>query len=127
MFSVLSSLNKWQRQTFQYGEVDCCQFAGFVAKDLTGKDYLSEFDYNSELSANEIISKNGDLIATASTVLGDPTDKVIKLRDGCPVIVDLKGIQIMGVKLGSDAVCLLTKGFVRVNLNNALVGWDIYG
>lgn len=126
MIEVLKALNKWERRQFEYGSVDCCQFAGFIVNEITGRDYLVDFDYNSEDTANKIISANGDLIKTASLVLGPPTKNVTGLRDGCPVIVDLKGLQIMGIKLGLDAVCLLTKGLVRVPVSHALVGWDTY-
>ena len=127
MIEVLKALNKWERRQFEYGSVDCCQFAGFIVNEITGLDYLVDFDYNSEDTANKIISANGDLIKTASLVLGSPSKNVTGLRDGCPVIVEIKDLQIMGIKLGLDAVCLLTKGLVRVPVSHALVGWDTYG
>ena len=82
---VLQALNKWQRRDFDYGDADCCQFAGFVVKELTGKDYLADFDYTSEDEANQIIRSNGDLEATVSSVLGDSTKDIDSLPDGSPV------------------------------------------
>jgi len=51
---ILQALNKWQRRDFTYGDADCCQFAGFIVKELTGKDYLADFNYSSEEEAYEI-------------------------------------------------------------------------
>jgi hypothetical protein len=70
MINVLQALNKWERKDFDYGSVDCCQFAGFITKELTGKDYLADFHYNSESDAESIIKDFGDLEDTAASVLG---------------------------------------------------------
>lgn len=125
MKEVLSALNKWRRQEFTYGSVDCCQFAGFIVKELTGKDYLSDFNYNSEGSALEIIAKNGDLVATASTVLGPISDNPKDLASGNPVIVLIDDLQIMGVKLQDRAVCLVRKGMIQISSDYIVAGWDI--
>ena len=126
MIEVLKALNKWERREFDYGSVDCCQFAGFVVQELTGKDYLTDFDYNSEAAAEKIIASNGDLIATASTVLGQSTSDIESLPDGSPVIVDMEGRQAMGVKLASEAVCLLKKGLARVHRQHIIRGWNVW-
>lgn len=126
MKQVLSALNKWQRQEFTYGSVDCCQFTGFIVKELTGKDYLSDFHYNSEGSALEIIAKNGDLVATASTVLGPVSDDPKGLHSGNPVIVLIDDVQIMGVKLQDKAVCLVRKGMIQISSDLIIAGWDIW-
>ena len=125
MIKVLQALNKWERKDFDYGSVDCCQFAGFIVKDLTGKDYLADFHYNSEEDAGTIINGFGDLIDTASSVLGNSTTDTDRLPDGSPVIVVLNGIQIMGVKLSDTAVCLVKKGMIRIPSDHIKVGWDV--
>lgn len=125
MINVLKALNKWERKDFDYGSVDCCQFAGFVVKELTGKDYLADFDYNSEGDAGTIIDNFGDLIATASSVLGEPTQDISSLSDGSPVIVVLNEVQIMGVKLADAAVCLVKKGMIRIPSERIKAGWDL--
>jgi len=126
MIKVLQALNKWERKDFDYGTVDCCQFAGFVVKDLTGKDYLADFHYNSEEDAESIIRDFGDLEDTATTVLGDPTEDIKSLKDGCPVIVKLPGYEVMGIKLGNDAVCLVKKGMIKIPQEYIASGWDIW-
>lgn len=51
MPNVQTALNKWQRRQFSYGDADCCQFAAFIVNEMTGKDYASQFDYESEAQA----------------------------------------------------------------------------
>lgn len=126
MIGVLSALNKWERQEFDYGTVDCCQFAGFVVKELTGKDYLADFHYNSEQDAVSIIKDFGDLEDTASSVLGQPTEDVASLKDGSPVIVKTPQGQVMGIKLGNTAVCLVKKGMIRIPEEHIASGWDLW-
>ena len=123
---VLQALNKWERRDFTYGDADCCQFAGFIVKELTGKDYLTDFHYNSEDEAYEIIRSNGDLEDTVSTVLGESTADIDSLPDGSPVLVTLPDTQLLGVKLGNQAVCLTLKGLARMPEEFIVLGWDIW-
>ena len=126
MISVLSALNKWERQAFRYGTVDCCQFAGFIVKELTGKDYLADFHYTSEADAESIIKGFGDLEDTAASVLGTPTEDIQSLKDGSPVIVKTPQGQVMGIKLGKTAVCLVQKGMIRIPEEHIATGWDVW-
>lgn len=120
---VMQALNKWEKRSFDYGDADCCQFAGFIVKELTGKDYLADFNYTSEDEAEEIIKSNGDLIKTASTVLGEPTDE--DLPDGSPVLVDLPEGLTMGIKLDDYVVCLVKKGFTKIPEHLIISGWKL--
>jgi len=122
---VLQALNKWERRDFTYGDADCCQFAGFIVKELTGTDYLTDFHYNSEDEAYQIIRSNGDLEDTVSTVLGESTDDIDSLPDGSPVLVTLPDTQLLGVKLGNQAVCLTLKGFIRLPKELIVSGWKV--
>lgn len=124
--TVLDALNKWQRRSFRYGDADCCQFAGFIAKELTGKDYLKEFKYASEASAAEIIEGHGSLEETVISVLGDPADDLDELADGSPVLLEVpRHGEVMAVKLGDQAVCLVQNGMAQ--LPNKLIksGWSL--
>jgi len=121
---VLQALNKWERRDFTSGDADCCQFAGFIVKELTGKDYLTDFHYNSEDEAYQIIRSNGDLEDTVSTVLGESTDKIDSLPDGSPVLVSFPETQLLGVKLGNQAVCLTLKGLARMPKEFIVLGWN---
>lgn len=123
---VLQALNKWEKRNFDYGDADCCQFAGFVVKELSGKDYLAGFDYNSEDEANQIIKSNGDLKDTVSSVLGEPTSDIDTLPDGSPVLLDLPEGSAMGIKLGKSAVGLVKKGMTKISNQHISVGWQAW-
>ncbi len=125
ILKVYQALNKWEKKDFNYGDVDCCQFAGFIVKELTGKDYLADFHYNSEEDAETIIKNFGDLEDTAASVLGEPTKEIRSLPDGSPVIVKTPDSQLMGIKLGNAAVCLVKKGFARIPGQHLLWGWNL--
>ena len=84
ILQIHQALNKWQKAEFDYGSVDCCQFAGFIVKELTGIDYLRDFAYESEQAAEQIIDGFGDLERTAASVLGAPTRDFESLADGSP-------------------------------------------
>jgi|TARA_R110000803_G_scaffold172096_1_gene235012 hypothetical protein len=122
---VLQALNRWEKKDFDYGSVDCCQFTGFIVKELTGKDYLADFYYNSEEDAESIVRDFGDLEDTAVSVLGYPTEDIQSLKDGSPVIVSLPGGKCMGIKLGAAAVCLVKKGFIKIPEQYISSGWDL--
>lgn len=119
---VLQALNTWQRDDFVYGTTDCAQLAGHVAKELTGVDYLATFAYASEREANDIIEQHGDLRATVSSVLGEPVESV---ATGCPVLVEINGQQVLGIKLADSAACLTKKGLTQVDLRFVKCGWKI--
>lgn len=122
---IHQALNKWQKSDFSYGSADCCQFTGFIVKELTGIDYLRDFAYESEQSADQIIDGFGDLEQTAASVLGAPTRDFESLTDGSPVIVQAPQGQLMGIKLGTVAVCLVKKGLARIPRQHIKSGWNL--
>ena len=125
ILQIHQALNKWQKSDFNYGSVDCCQFTGFIVKELTGIDYLRDFAYESEQAAEQIICGFGDLECTAASVLGAPTRDVQSLADGSPVILKAPEGQLMGIKLGSVAVCVVKKGLTRISQQHIQSGWNL--
>jgi len=120
---VYAALNKWKRRDFSYGDADCCQFAAFIVKELTGKDYSSEFSYSSEDEAEALIAQKGELIDFIGGILGKPS---FELKDGDPCIVNLPIVgQACGVKLSNHIVCLTEKGMVRVPNRYLVAGWSV--
>ena len=125
ILQIHQALNKWQKSEFDYGSVVCCQFAGFIVNELTGIDYLRDFAYESEQAADQIIEGFGDLERTAASVLGASTQAIETLADGSPVIVKAPEGQLMGIKLGSVAVCLVKKGLARIPQQHIQSGWNL--
>ena len=123
MPSVQMALNSWKRRQFEYGDADCCQFAAFIVKEMTGKDYISQFTYDSEEKANELISGEGALVNLVGTVLGEPSDN---LKDGDPCVVDLPIIgQVCGIKYQGSVVCLTARGMKQIPDRYLISGWSV--
>lgn len=122
---VHQALNKWRKRNFDYGDADCCQFAGFIVYELTGKNFLQGFGYRSEDEAEKIINSFGDLELTASSVLGSPEAKFESLDDGSPVLCALPYGTLMGIKLGNVVIALGKKGFINIPSSMFKVGWNI--
>ena len=117
------ALNKWQRRQFNYGDADCCQFTAFVVKELTGRDYSSQFEYTSEAEAELIVGRKGELVDFITSVLGKASSE---LKDGDPCVVDIPIVgQVCGIKLSDKIVCLTEKGMVRIPDRYLLAGWSV--
>jgi hypothetical protein len=120
---VHSALNKWQRRQFNYGDADCCQFTAFVVKELTGRDYSSQFEYTSEAEAELIVGRKGELVDFIASVLGKASSD---LKDGDPCVVDIPiAGQVCGIKLSDKIVCLTARGMVRIPDRYLLAGWSV--
>ena len=118
---VHAALNKWRRRDFKYGDADCCQFIAFVVKELTGKDYAAGFQYESEVQAEMLVEREGDLVDFIGSILGKPVEQP---EDGDPCVVDLPIVgQVCGIKLTDYIVCLTTKGMARVPDRYLIAGW----
>jgi len=123
MENVQTALNRWQRRQFNYGDADCCQFAAFIVNEITGKNYASQFKYNSEAQAESIISRKGKLVDLIESVLGEPSDD---LKDGDPCVLDLPIIgQVCGIKYQGSVVCLTAKGMKQLPDRYLVLGWSV--
>ena len=126
MQDVLRALNAWERQPFEYGTSDCVQFVRFVVQQLTGKDYIPDYVYDSEQAAERIIADAGGLEPLVTSVLGKPTTFIDALPDGSPVLLQFGRQHIMGIKLDPDAVCISTNGMLRVSSGHVTKGWSLW-
>lgn len=120
---VYAALNKWKRREFSYGDADCCQFAAFIVKELTGKDYAEQFKYESEAQAEVLIGREGELVDFIGSILGKASSD---LKDGDPCIVDIPiAGQVCGIKLSDRVVCLTEKGMIRIPDRYLIAGWSV--
>ena len=121
--TITQALNSWNRRDFNYGDSDCCQFAAFIVKQMTGKDFATDFNYQSEAQAYEIVEQEGTLADFLQTLLGNPSPE---LKDGDPCVVDLPIIgQVCGVKYKTNVVCLTDKGLTQIKDRYLLYGWSV--
>lgn len=122
---TLKAFNNWQKRAFQYGDADCCQFAGHVIKEITGIDYMKSFSYSTEDEAKEIIRNEGGFVSAVTEFLGDPAP-ISVLQDGDPVLIEMQPMgQLMGVLFGKHVVCLSEKKMVRINGRHITHGWAV--
>jgi hypothetical protein len=121
---VQEAFRKFEGGDFVYGAKDCCQFAGWVAKEITGVDYLKEFVYASEEEAYEIIRDAGGFEALLERVLGP--GQLSGFLPGDPVLVEL---PVVGPALSvwyADKPCVLfEKRFLQCDPNRIIKGWAI--
>lgn len=123
-FALQQALNEWGRNSFKYGSVDCCQFTAFIVYKMTGKNYADGLEYESELGADALIAKYGDLVGVLTRAIGEPPSEA--KTDGDPCVVDVDGIgQVAGIKYGQTVICLLQKGFIRLPDNLIIAGWNL--
>ena len=123
MTPTLDAINQWNRRQFSYGDSDCCQFAAFVVKQLTGRDYAEQFTYKTKEEADALISAQGDLRDFAQSILGAPTGN---LKTGDPVIVELPTIGLaMGILIGDKIASVCERGLIRVDKRYLVCGWAL--
>lgn len=117
---IMSALNRWERQPFCYGVADCCRFAIFMVRELTGKDYTDSFDWNDEAEARKIIDQHGGLFNVVCSVLGEPS----KSENGSPCLVKLPTLEpLLGIKIDDVVVCLSGNGLTQVPSQYVIAGW----
>jgi len=120
---VHTALNKWDRRQFQYGDADCCQFTAFNVKELTGKDYAAQFQYETEAQAEVLVGREGELVDFIGSILGTASSD---LKDGDPCVVDIPIVgQVCGIKLSEAVICLTRKGMTPIPDRYLLAGWSL--
>ena len=123
MPNVQTALNKWHRRQFNYGDADCCQFAAFIVNEMTGKNYASQFKYESEAQAEVLVGREGELVDFIESVLGEPSEDI---KDGDPCVVDLPIIgQVCGIKYQGSVVCLTARGMKQIPDRYLISGWSV--
>ena len=119
------ALNAWNKRRFDYGDADCCQFARFVVREMTGVDHMSPFNYSSEGEAQLIIDRHGSLGETVDAVLGESVN-VEALHEGSPVLLRLPHVdEVLGIWHNGKAVALTAGGFITVAAIYAQRGWNV--
>lgn len=104
---VLAAVNRWadgpgSTGDLIYGVNDCCQFVGTVLRELTGWDYLAQFDYHSPEDADDLV--RGRMVEVVSTVIGSTPCPLKELSPGDPVYFD----DALGILLDTNTVAGLS-------------------
>lgn len=117
---------QYANETFEYGVLDCCQFAAKVAEKIEGIDYSRLFAYASEAEAYEFISDAGNLKELVTGILGREPVDVASLVTGDPVLLQLPIVgEMIGIHTNEAAIVKTPKGAVKINLEKAVCGWSL--
>lgn len=100
---VLEIIDRWPHREFEYGRADCCRFTAFVARELTGMDYMAGFEYHSDHEAAEILRRSDGLTGALRGIFGEPVPKT-DLNPGDPILIAAGGVELLGVYLGTAYV-----------------------
>ena len=119
---VQDVIARYENKEVEYGVRDCCQFAGAVYKEITGKDVMEHFDYSSEEEAYEIIEERGGWDAMLEDVLGEPIYQ--GFRNGDPVLVNIPTVgYALGVMFLDLPVILTEQRFIQAPKSMIVKGW----
>ena len=124
--AVMEAINRWPYQTFEYGTSDCCQFAAFVARELTGVDHAATFEYASEAEAQEIQRRAGGLTGALTAIFGEPMP-VAALLPGDPVLIRWRDLEVVAVVIGAGRAAApdVHGHILEVPLRLACYGWSL--
>ena len=114
-------INKYAGIPFSYG-TDCCQFVGECVEYFTGRNPASEFKYNGERGANELIASYGTLKDLICSVYGEPYDKA---KDGDIALCErTDGYQLAAVVFNGVLVVRTPSGVMDWPLERARYVWN---
>lgn len=113
-------------EPFEWGSLDCCQFAAKVAERITGVDYSTGFDYWSEKSAETIIENFGDLTGLVTHILERDAVELgaLEVGDPCLVRIPIQG-DLLGVYNGTNAIVKMKARAHQVDRNRVMWGWKL--
>jgi len=107
----------------EWGALDCCQFVREYVKNLTGKDYGSQFQYSSEFEAMSILDDSGDLVSLITGILGEPGE----LSPGAVVVARVPAGLVAGIWQGSYVIGVhTTDGVVRFRAQKIEGAWPCH-
>lgn len=124
--SIYGVINRWATRPFGYGSgLDCCQFAGEVIKEITGRNPMSAFSYDSKWQARAIIAEHGSLRQAITATLGEPIP-VERAEDGDPLLVELRERHPrLAALVGDEMVGVCWHGRCIVRTQRGVTDWPL--
>lgn len=109
-----------------WGQTDCCQFANAYYERVTGRSPADSFRYDSELGAQRILAKHGDIEGLLEAILGEPVSDPQPGDIVASCVSDDGDLTAAGVFNG---YCVWTidpdKGLVRITANRISKAWRV--
>lgn len=116
-----AAFRKFGHIEFNYGCMDCCVFVAQVLKEVTGKDYMEQFNYSNQREAHKIIAQHGGFLPLVESVLGPS----INSPGHCSPVVcwDETNKWFMGIHINNLVVCKTKFGLNQVAADTIQRSW----
>ena len=123
---TIDAISEQSKLPFVWGVSDCTQFAVKVSGAATGRDLSGGFVYSTEEEASDLISSYGALENLVTSVVKvEPTYDLHDLEDGDPLVLEIKGKKMLGVKFRRLVVYKTVRGVACCKLSDADLGWRV--
>lgn len=110
---------------FEWGKNDCIIFGARLVETLTGENYYSGYQYDTEEGARKIIEENGGVIPLIKKYMGQGHSDILKAGRGDIVVMKLPELTIGFIDdSGRRVIALGPKGIVRLPLKTI---WRVWG
>ncbi len=126
---VREYLAKAARKKWEWGTVDCAQFAAGMINALSGKDYRDVYDYDSKMACAKVLLRHGGVVAITTNHLGVPNTIWELCDDGDVVMAKLDQGDTLGIALpstGNGEAMFKDKGYVlKIALKDCEMFWSV--
>lgn len=113
------------REPFEFGSLDCCQFAGLAIEIKSGSNPMRQLDYTGNDGAESVIESYGGLFSAICNFLGDPC-RPEGGTDGDVLLGELhNGEAIVGIQYKNKMIVKTEKSVCDWPLSRALYRWEI--
>jgi hypothetical protein len=127
--ALASALEHARNEPFRWGQNDCCLFAAYCAKAITGRDLAIQFrGYQTRAEAAEILESFGGLYRLASIVArahGAPEIPPLQARRGDICLLKGREGPMLGVCIGDKIVAPGESGLVSYPISKGHHAWGI--
>lgn len=117
------------RKTWEWGRIDCAQFAAGMIYTLSGQNFGGIYDYDSKLTCAKVLIKHGGVVGITTRHLGEPSTDWVSCDDGDIVMAKLDEGDTLGVALpskGDGEAMFKFGGYVlNVTLTDCKMFWSV--
>lgn len=110
---------------WEWGAMDCCQFARRVLKELHGIDFAPDApEYTTAKEALAIVREAGGMERFASQYFGDPVPRNL-VKKGDPCMANFPSGLALGICTGQTAAFASKDGIIHIPRANIEMGWNL--
>lgn len=123
---LLSSVEDWRKEPFEWGVNDCCMFAARCVDAMTDSDWVADLQscYSDEATARAYIAAEGSIEASVTKRLGEPVPR-LQARRGDVCLVEAETGQSLAVCVGGSVVGPGLRKQYALPLSEVICAWRI--